>query len=1261
MQNQSLNEEAVFQIARRIQQPEALAAYLEQACDGDQSLHARVLALLGSPGDADQFLEAPPSIYHFEAVATMDQTLIEKPGTQIGPYKLLQQIGEGGMGAVYMAEQKEPLRRTVALKIIKPGMDSQQVVARFEAERQALAMMNHPNIAKVLDAGATESGRPYFVMELVKGIPITEYCDTHKLTTRQRLELLVTICEAVQHAHQKGIIHRDLKPGNLLIELHDVRPVPKVVDFGIAKSTNQRLTERTLCTNFSQMIGTPLYMSPEQAQLSGLDVDTRSDVYSLGVLLYELITGTTPFTKESMSKIGYDEMRRKIQYDDPPRPSERISTLNAEALTTLTINQRVDTRKLQQQVRNELDWVVMKALDKDRTRRYQTATAFAEDIQRYLNDEPVQACPPSTLYRFKKIASRNRAALATVTLVSLALIAGTVVSVMQAIRATQAQKVANSFRDSSEKAREVAETARRSEAEQRALAVTSEQQAKQSASESQAVLKFFEEKVLAAARPKGKEGGLGVETSIRDALVAAESQIGLAFQDLPLVEASIRTTLGNTFGYIGDHSLYLKQIERSMHLRLDALGPDHADTLNSMSWLAWSYFINDRLEDALLLIEQTAEKQTLTLGQEHPDTLGSLSKLAVFYEHSGQLDKACSLNEMIVEKNKATSGPDSGSTIASISNLASVYENSGRTDESIVLFEHVYERSKHLFGPYETGTLTHMHRLAYAYYFTGQNDLAQPLYELAYEQRKTVLGWEHPQTLASLSGLSQACSDPDLFKKALVGTLDERHRESLISMRNLANSYDRSRYPDRDEPIWRELAELWKVKAGSDSPQYSDQLMRIGVSLIAQKKHVDAELVLRECLQIRETAEPNAWPTYRTKYLLGESLVGQNNYIESEGLLLDGYEGMHEHEATLRQSDMVFRIRALRSLAKLYKHIGQVDKSAEWKKKLGEAGGSEDEDVEWKRKLDANEWNNKGVNSSRLGKSEDAIRFFTNAIELEASPQHYKLRGKEYENLSNIEMAAADLKTAARLAPKNQEIWNTLGRLQVQLGLSLDAIDTLSVATAINTETDAESRAILATAYILDGQPETSIQVLETLFKEKPSNPGNLYLSLAYLSFGNFESYRSECEVLLARINAKSAELEKDTAVWICSLSPNALSDYAPAILLARNLVQARPREQQFILHLGSILLRAGQYEDAKIEFEKGTSLPFKRGDSSAPFLYLFALLKEHRGEHDQAVEQFEKAEKQAQLELSQLPRWNRKLAIQILGKEVKEIVIGAR
>ena len=362
----------------------------------------------------------------------------EGPGTVIGPYKLLEQIGEGGFGVVFLAEQSHPLRRKIALKVLKPGMDTRQVVARFEAERQALALMDHPNIARVFDGGATPTGRPYFVMELVKGVPITEYCDANHLSPRQRLELFVSVCAAVQHAHQKGIIHRDLKPNNVLVSRHDTTPVVKVIDFGVAKALGQVLTDKTLFTGIAQLVGTPLYMSPEQAGMSDLDVDTRSDVYSLGVLLYELLTGTTPFDKDRFRTVGYDEMRRIIREEEPARPSTRLSTLG-QAAATVSANRGSDPKHLTRLIRGELDWVVMKALEKDRNRRYESASALAADLHRYLHDEPVQACPPSTLYRVRKFVRRNRGPVLAASLLVLALVGGIVGTTLGLVRATVAE------------------------------------------------------------------------------------------------------------------------------------------------------------------------------------------------------------------------------------------------------------------------------------------------------------------------------------------------------------------------------------------------------------------------------------------------------------------------------------------------------------------------------------------------------------------------------------------------------------------------------------------------------------------------------------------------------------------------------------------------------------------------------------------------------------------------------------------------------
>jgi serine/threonine protein kinase len=416
MNDAKADAKLIFLEALGYKGPDERDRFLERACGLDAGLRGRVEELLRAHQDAGNFLGKPDLLE-----VTRDEHMAECPGSVIGPYKLMEEIGAGGFGLVFVAEQQQPVRRKVALKVIKPGMDSREVIARFEAERQALALMDHPNIAHVFEGGTTPSGRPYFVMELVRGVPMTAFCDQNQLSVRERLELFVTVCQAVQHAHQKGIIHRDLKPSNIMVSLHDDKPVVKVIDFGVAKAVGQQLTEKTVYTRFTQMIGTPQYMSPEQAGTSGLDIDTRTDIYALGVLLYELLTGTTPFDKDRLRTASYEEIRRIIREEDPPKPSTRFSTLGQVA-STVSANRKSDPKRLSQLFRGELDWIVMKALEKDRNRRYESASAFAADVQRYLNDEPVLACPPSAAYRFRKFARRNKRALATVGVFTLAVL-----------------------------------------------------------------------------------------------------------------------------------------------------------------------------------------------------------------------------------------------------------------------------------------------------------------------------------------------------------------------------------------------------------------------------------------------------------------------------------------------------------------------------------------------------------------------------------------------------------------------------------------------------------------------------------------------------------------------------------------------------------------------------------------------------------------------------------------------------------------------
>ncbi len=473
--------EEIFYAALDVKAPAERQAFLERSCAGDAGLRAAVEQMLATQADAEKFFGSgsPSSVSAVQLAAALAKAprlhdtppinvpVEEELGKRIGPYKLLQKIGEGGCGTVYMAEQEMPVRRRVALKVIKLGMDTKNVIARFEAERQALAMMDHPNIARVLDAGATETGRPYFVMELVRGVKVTTYCDEKNLDPRQRLDLFLQVCHAIQHAHQKGIIHRDVKPSNILVTNHDGVPVPKVIDFGIAKATSgSRLTERTLFTAFEQFVGTPAYMSPEQAEFSSLDVDTRSDIYSLGVLLYELLTGRPPFDQSELLASGLDEMRRTLREREPHRPSTKLDGLRAEELTQTALHRHMEPRRLKSLLSGDLDWIVMKALEKDRSRRYQTANGLAADVQRYLHNEPVIARPPSRWYRLQKLVRRNRAAFVAIGAVSVALIAGLAVSSWLFMREREARQEQARLRLEAESARQT-ETRLRSDAEAR--------------------------------------------------------------------------------------------------------------------------------------------------------------------------------------------------------------------------------------------------------------------------------------------------------------------------------------------------------------------------------------------------------------------------------------------------------------------------------------------------------------------------------------------------------------------------------------------------------------------------------------------------------------------------------------------------------------------------------------------------------------------------------------------------------------------------
>ncbi|MFO0809260.1 MAG: serine/threonine-protein kinase [Gemmataceae bacterium] len=865
---------SIFCAALEQRSGDGRAAYLAEACGADTALRGRIDALLRAHASAGDFLEA-------EAASA------EGPGTVIGPYTLRELIGEGGMGLVYVAEQERPVRRKVALKVVKPGLGGREVVARFEAERQALAMMDHPNIAKIFDAGAIGSdpasvepsgrrdcddrvggdprrayastlARPYFVMELVRGVPITDYCDANRLTTRRRLEMFLTVCGAVQHAHQKGIIHRDLKPSNVLVSVHDVTPVVKVIDFGVAKAAGQALTDKTLYTGFAQMVGTPLYMSPEQAGLSDLDVDTRSDIYSLGVLLYELLTGTTPFAGESLRQAGYDEMRRIIREDEPPVPSTRLATIQKDALSTVSERRGVDARKLSHEVRGDLDWVVMKALEKDRNRRYESASAFAQDIERYLADEPVVARPPSAAYRVRKFARRNRTALVAASAVVASLVAATGVSTWQAVKAGAAERRANS-----------------------------------EAAIAQSVSDFLRYDLLRQVE-KGHEDWWTEypNLTVREALDRATARIGDRFQDQPLVEAAIRETIGDAYKGVGESPLAAVQLERSLALRRAVLGPDHPVTLGTMDRLGGAYDGLGRFHDAVALREEILERRQAKFGLQHEGTLNAMGGLVTPYRMVGQSDKALVMAQRVLEKRTLKFGSNHAGAIDDMRNVAACYMDLGRLDEALALFQKAFD----------------------LYRTPPEVDRGSPGLLLTSYARASVMA-------GKLEDAERLVREELEYAQKQEGI--ERRNGTAHAMSQIAAGNDRGRQGIK-----------FRV-------QTAHAMSRLAAILLKQERFAEAESLARQAQEVYETTPivhsgPSDFRTFYATSLLGGALLGQKRYGEAEPFLLKGYEGLKQREALIGQGDVLWHspTDALLRVIRFYEETNQTEKAKEWREKL---------------------------------------------------------------------------------------------------------------------------------------------------------------------------------------------------------------------------------------------------------------------------------------------------------------------------------------
>jgi serine/threonine protein kinase/tetratricopeptide (TPR) repeat protein len=907
MTNTPPDVKSVFGRALEIESPAARAAYLDEACGTDAGLRAELEGLLATLGRAGEFMRRPAAAVAVGMTASYE-SLTERPGTIIGPYKLMEQIGEGGMGQVFVAEQQHPIHRRVALKIIKPGMDSRQVIARFEAERQALAIMDHQNIAKVYDAGTTDSGRPYFVMELVHGVPLTEYCDANKLTPRQRLELFVPVCQAIHHAHQKGVIHRDIKPSNVLVTMYDDKPVPKIIDFGVAKAIEQRLTEKTIYTQFGTLVGTFEYMSPEQAEMNAFGVDTRSDVYSLGVLLYELLTGTTPLERSRLREAAFGEIIRLIKEEEPLRPSVRLST--SGTLAKVAAARQTDPARLSRLVCGELDWVVMRCLEKDRTRRYDSASGLARDLEHYLKDEPVEACPPSAGYKLRKFGRKHKVVLATAAAFAALLLAGAAASTWQAVRATRAESEATRERDAALAAEEQAQADRN-----RALAAEAKTKAEKA--NAQAALDFLWREVLSQASPFNEPDR---DLKLRTVLDRAFDRLDKGTGQSPLVEAAIRRMVGELYTDLGELAKARRLLKQALKVQTAELGEEDAETLNTMHALG---VVTPRTMHALgvvthppgipdegeRLLARTLELRRRVLGEEHQDTLVTMRSLATVYGSLGRDDEAEHLLRQVLEAQSRKFGETHQETVITryALGLELSLRRGGLQDEGVTLQVKCVEQFRQLLGPDHPLTFRAMDRLALTYCYRNEPERAEPL---AFQALKAMRSRMGPQEFTA--------------RKAMV---------TLIYAYRLQEKYAEAK------PLIAELvAEPWTdPECGRPRVSVDDGLRELGRELLREGKPVEAEAVLRECLKAFEKRRsPRAARSNRpyVQVVLGASLLGQKKYPEAQSVLLEAYEDLKQpqpHFFLVPGSD---QSEALGLLVQLYEEWGKPDEAAKWRKEL---------------------------------------------------------------------------------------------------------------------------------------------------------------------------------------------------------------------------------------------------------------------------------------------------------------------------------------